>query len=138
MKQTSFFALCLAVLVFSCNQADKTSTDTTMNKKGISKSAFGNVDGKDVSLYTLTNGNGEQVKITNYGGIVTAWISKDKAGNSSSIVIGFDSLQTYLQQPPYFGALIGRYGNRIGNATFTLDSVEYKLAANDGKNHLHG
>src|SRR5690242_5586182 len=106
MKQISFLALCLAMLVISCNQADKTTTQTTMNKKGISKSAFGTVDGKEVSLYTLTNANGDQVKITNYGGTVTAWISKDKAGNASSIVIGFDSLAPYLRKPPYFGALV--------------------------------
>lgn len=106
--------------------------------KAISSIEWGVVDGKKVSLYTLTNHVGTEVKITNYGGVVTAFITTDKAGKKSSIVIGFDSLSGYLKKPPYFGALIGRYGNRIGNAKFTIDGVNYQLAANDGKNHLHG
>jgi len=107
-------------------------------KYGISKAEWGETDGKKVWLYTLANTKGTQVKITNYGGIVTSFITADKAGNKSSIVIGFDSLSSYLAKPPYFGALIGRYGNRIGDAKFVLDGITYKLAANNGKNHLHG
>ena len=89
-------------------------------------------------LFTLINDKGTEVKITNYGGRVTSFVTADKNNNRSDIVVGFDSLQPYLQKPPYFGALIGRYGNRIGDAKFTLDGAVYKLAANDGKNHLHG
>lgn len=107
-------------------------------KTGISKSSFGSVDGKEVFLYTLTNSKGNQVKITNYGGIMTSWTAPDRNGTKANILVGFDSLAPYLQQPPYFGALIGRYGNRIAKATFTLDSVTYTLAANNGVNHLHG
>jgi aldose 1-epimerase len=107
-------------------------------KPGISKASFGNVDGKEVYLYTLTNNKGNQVKVTNYGGIMTSWTSPDKSGKVSGILVGFDSLSSYLQQPPYFGALIGRYGNRIAKGKFKLDSVEYTLATNNGKNHLHG
>jgi aldose 1-epimerase len=96
------------------------------------------VDGKEVLLYTLVNKNGVEVKITNYGGTVTSWVTPDKNGNKSSVVLGFDSLSGYLAKPPYFGAIIGRYGNRIGNASFTIDTATYTLAANNGKNHLHG
>ena len=107
-------------------------------KTGITKAPFGEADGKEVFLYTLRNANGTEVKITNYGGIVTSWVAPDKDGKSSSIVLGFDSLSGYLAKPPYFGALIGRYGNRIAKGKFTLDSVEYTLATNNDKNHLHG
>lgn len=107
-------------------------------KDVITKKDWGEVDGKKVYLYTLENKNGTTVTISNYGGTVTSFVTQDKNGNKSSIIIGFDSLQSYLQHPPYFGALIGRYGNRIGNAKFTLDGITYKLAANDGRNHLHG
>ena len=108
------------------------------NKPGVTVAEWGEADGKKVQLYTLTNNNGVQVKITNYGGVVTHWITPDKAGNKSSIVLGFDELQGYLNQPPYFGAIIGRYGNRIADAKFSLDGQTYTLAANNGKNHLHG
>ncbi len=109
-----------------------------MSKAGITKTDWGSVDSNKVYLFTLTNKKGTQVKITNYGGIVTSFIAEDKSGNKSSIVVGFDSLGSYLRKPPYFGALIGRYGNRIGDATFVLDGEKYTLAANNGKNSLHG
>jgi aldose 1-epimerase len=104
----------------------------------VSKIAWGEADGKSVYLYTLSNKNGVRVKITNYGGAVTSWVTPDKYGNESNIVLGFDSLSCYLAGSPYFGALIGRYGNRIANATFKIDTTTYKLAANNGANHLHG
>ncbi|BAV06066.1 aldose 1-epimerase [Filimonas lacunae] len=107
-------------------------------KAGIAKADWGQVDGAPVYLYTLTNKEGVQVKISNYGGTVTSWIAPDKNGNKSSIVVGFDSLSGYLAKPPYFGAIIGRYGNRIANGQFKIGSDAYKLATNDGKNHLHG
>ncbi|MCU7548859.1 galactose mutarotase [Chitinophagaceae bacterium LB-8] len=141
MKRLLFYPamigmLCLTLLSCGSNDAKKDAAATT--KQGVTQTSWGQADGKDVNLYTLTNKNGVQVKVTNYGGIVTSWLVPDKNGKQSSIVIGFDSLQGYLQKPPYFGALIGRYGNRIGNARFTLDGKTYTLAANDGKNHLHG
>ena len=107
-------------------------------KPGITKAEWGEADGKKVYLFTLLNNKGTEVKISNYGGIVTSFITEDKNGKRSNIVVGFDSLSSYLQKPPYFGALIGRYGNRIGDAAFTLNGTAYKLAANNGKNHLHG
>jgi aldose 1-epimerase len=111
---------------------------SSINKKGIEAMEWGERDGKKVYLYTLMNKHGMQVKITNYGGIVTSWVALDKNGNSSSIVIGFDSLQRYTPSVPFFGALIGRYGNRIAKGQFTLDGINYKLATNNGPNHLHG
>lgn len=98
----------------------------------------GEVDGKKVYFFTLANVGGDAVSICNYGGIVTSWVAKDKQGNRSNIVLGFDSLQPYLEKPPYFGALIGRYANRIANGNFRLEGKSYTLATNDGVNHLHG
>jgi len=78
------------------------------------------------------------MKVTNYGGIVTSLMVPDKNGKAADIVLGYDSLSSYIAKTPYFGALIGRYGNRIAKGKFTLDSKEYALALNDGPNHLHG
>jgi len=134
----AFLLATFVTLMISCNSATQKEEQNTMTKPGITKADWGEVDSSKVYLYTLTNAKGTEVKITNYGGIVTSFVTADKAGNKSSIVIGFDSLSGYLAKPPYFGALIGRYGNRIGDAKFTLDGKEYKLAANNGKNALHG
>jgi aldose 1-epimerase len=123
--------------IAACNN-DKKATTMEESKAGIARSSFGNVDGKEVFLYTLTNNRGSQAKITTYGGIMTAWIVEDNKGKRSSIIVGFDSLAPYLQKPPYFGALIGRYGNRIAKGKFKIDNTEYTLATNDGPNHLHG
>jgi len=106
--------------------------------KGITKSSFGKAGGNEVFLYTLINSKGTEVKITNFGGIVTSWISADKNNKRSSIVLGYDSLSGYLAAHPYFGAIVGRYGNRIAKGKFSIDSVEYTLAINNGPNHLHG
>ncbi|CAN5546301.1 galactose mutarotase [soil metagenome] len=127
----------LVVSAVACNSETKKEETSTV-KAGITKADWGEADSSKVYLYTLTNTKGTEVKITNYGGIVTSFITADKAGNKSNIVLGFDSLSGYLAKPPYFGALVGRYGNRIGDAKFTLDGKEYKLAANNGKNTLHG
>ena len=116
----------------------KTEKKETTVKAGIVKAAWGEADGKQVDLYTLTNNSGVEVKICTYGGTATSWVVPDKNGNKSSILLGYDSLSGYLAKPPYFGALIGRYGNRIAKGKFVLDGKEYQLATNDGKNHLHG
>lgn len=108
--------------------------------KLISNSDFKGVfDGKEVSLYTLKNNSGMVAQITNYGGrIVTLW-TPDRNGHFADVVTGFTSLKNYLSgKEVYFGALIGRYGNRIANGKFTLDGVNYTLPANNGKNILHG
>jgi len=127
----------LSALIISCNYSSENKKAELM-KAGISKIDWGKVDGKEVYLFTLVNNKGTEVKISNYGGTVTSFITPDKNDKKSEIIIGFDSLNQYLQKPPYFGALIGRYGNRIANAKFTLDGTTYHLAANDGKNTLHG
>lgn len=104
----------------------------------IRKSLFGKTkDGSDIHLFTLKNKD-MTVTLTNYGGIVTSVLVPDQKGKIDDVVLGFNNLDSYLKTHPFFGALVGRYGNRIGNSKFTLEGKEYKLVANDGKNHLHG
>lgn len=94
--------------------------------------------GEQAMLYALCNAHGMEARITDYGGIVTSLLVPDKAGKTADVVLGFDSLAPYLADNPYFGCIVGRYGNRIGQARFTLDGKAYALAANNGANHLHG
>lgn len=108
-------------------------------KSGIQRSTFGKMtDGQTINLYTLTNEKGMQVAITNYGGRIVKLLIPDRNGKMGDVVLGFDNAEGYLGNNPFFGALIGRYANRIGNARFTLDGVQYQLEQNDGKNSLHG
>ncbi len=103
------------------------------------KQPFGNTrDGSAVHLYTLQNDRGGVVSITNYGGIIVSWLAPDRQGKFDDVLLGFETLDGYVGAHPYFGALIGRYGNRIEHGKFTLNGVEYTLAKNDGSNHLHG
>lgn len=88
--------------------------------------------------YTLSNSNGFEVSVTNYGGAVTSLKTPDRDGNFGDIVLGFETLDEYVQCPRYFGALIGRHANRIARGRFSLDGVEYQLPCNNGPNHLHG
>lgn len=106
----------------------------------IQKAPYGTTSGGEaVDEYTLTNANGMEVKIITYGGIITSIRVPDRYGNMANVTLGFASLEDYeTNNSSYFGALIGRYGNRIANAKFTLDGVEYTLAANNGPNSLHG
>ena len=101
---------------------------------------FGTVDGKQVQLYTLTNSRGLTVKITNYGGIVTSILAPDRNGKLGEVVLGYDDVDGYVNDPngTYFGALIGRYANRIARGKFTLDGKTYHLAINNPPNTLHG
>jgi len=109
-------------------------------KMDIQKEVFGTTkDGQEADLYTLRNANGLTMKITNYGGIVTELHVPDRDGNFDDIVLGYKSLDKYIANSPYFGAIVGRYANRIADGRFTLGGKEYTLAKNEkGINHLHG
>ena len=105
----------------------------------VTKTSFGKTStGENVDLYTLRNANGVETTITNYGGIVVSLKVPDRNGKFDDVVLGFSDLEPYTKSGPYFGALIGRYGNRIAKGRFKLNGVEYKLATNNGENHLHG
>jgi aldose 1-epimerase len=127
----SILTLCAAVtLSFGFSGKGK----ATLKKEGFGKTK----EGQNVELYTLTNANGVEARITNYGGIIVSLKTPDRNGRVDDIVLGFDNLDEYLKGHPFFGAIAGRYGNRIGKGRFTLNGVEYKLATNNGENHLHG
>jgi aldose 1-epimerase len=105
----------------------------------IDKQPFGTMaTGEPVDIYTLRNDNGAEARIMTYGGIVVSLKMPDKNGHFDDVVLGYDNLDSYVKNSPYFGALVGRYGNRIAGAKFTLDGTTYTLAANDGPNTLHG
>lgn len=105
----------------------------------ITKRHFGiTPEGENVDIFTLKNANGVTAEIMNYGGIVVSLAVPDRKGQLEDVVLGFSSLEEYLADHPFFGALVGRHANRLENAEFELNGVSYKLAKNDGKNHLHG
>jgi len=101
--------------------------------------SFGTLpSGEEIQIYTLKNQNGLEARIMTYGGVVVSLKTPDRSGKLADVVLGFDGLEGYAKGCPYFGAIVGRYGNRIGGAKFTLDGKTYTLAANNGPNHLHG
>ena len=145
LKTTRVFVISvvLASIFWQCKEKSKTENfanepmATPITR--ISKIKFGNLpDGRDVAKFTLRNQAGMEVDILNFGGIITRWTAPDRNGNFEDIVLGFDSLEPYLEENPFFGALVGRYGNRIAKAQFALDGETYTLAKNNGENHLHG
>ena len=139
------FVFLLTLLNLGCkenkkeSQTDMETENTPMESDHIVKSTFGEMpDGTTVDKYTLKNAMGMEVDVITYGGIITRWTAPDKNGKYDDVVLGFDDLKSYLDGNPYFGALIGRYGNRIAKGKFSLDGQTYTLATNDGENHLHG
>src|SRR6478752_4794059 len=105
----------------------------------IQKSSFGKTAaGEAVDLFTLTNGRGLTAKITTFGAILTELKTPDRNGNSGDIVLGFDNFEQYANGHPFFGAIAGRYANRIANGKFNLDGKEFHLPINNGPNSLHG
>lgn len=134
MNKTLFLVAVLALVMSSCKQEERT-------KSGLLRSNFQmEVDGKMTDLFVLTNSNGLEICVTNFGARVVSLMVPDKNGNFTDIVLGEDSIDIYVNRPKdyYYGAVIGRFGNRIGGAKFTLDSVEYVLSANNNGNSLHG
>ena len=134
MRSLAITGILVTLAAAGCGTASREEV-----KSQVQAREFGNTPGGGIArLYTLKNRNGVQADITNYGGIVVSLIVPDRNGKPGDIVLGFDSLDGYLKGHPYFGALVGRYGNRIANGRFTLNGVEYKLAQNNGPNALHG
>lgn len=134
IQLTAVTALALAAACFTGCE--------TMNhklKSSITKADFGKTpDGQAVEIYTLRNSHGMEATIMTYGGIVTSLKTPDKSGQFGDVVLGYDNLDGYIKSTPYFGALIGRYGNRIALGKFSLDGQTYTLATNNMPNALHG
>jgi aldose 1-epimerase len=118
--------------------ASGTDSDSSMKPARIEKLPFGTVDGRAVDQYVLANAHGVTVKIMTRGATITSINVPDRQGNLDDIVLGFDDLKGYSPTVPYFGAIVGRVGNRIAKGRFTLDGKTYQLAINNGPNHLHG
>ncbi|MFI5153021.1 MAG: aldose epimerase family protein [Chitinophagales bacterium] len=145
--QRSYVVIAVLILngwMASCNQptqGEAQATDSSGRSPAIRIASipFGSIDSNAVTRYDLISINGMLVSVLNYGGVITQLNVPDRNGNLGDVVLGFDSLSGFLQNNnPYFGALVGRYGNRIANARFVLDGKTYSLAANNGKNSLHG
>ena len=110
-----------------------------MRGASVEQEPFGTMpDGREIRLYTLTNANGLEMRVIDYGGIIVSLRVPDREGEMEDVALGYDALPDYLEENPYFGAIIGRYGNRIAGGQFTLDGETYQLATNNGPNHLHG
>jgi aldose 1-epimerase len=130
-------ALCLLVILAACTEQD--AKRVAVKEASVNKGAFGTTpDGQAVDMYTMSNAQGMEVRAITYGGIITSILVPDKNGKFEDVALGFDSLEGYLKNPPFFGAIIGRYGNRIGKGRFTLEGKTYALAINNRPNHLHG
>src|SRR3970040_1118686 len=131
MRYFSAISLILALFIAACSPKQEDST--TMKK------SYGILpDGKTAFLYTLKNKNGMEATITNYGGIVVSLMAPDSHGTMKDIVLGYDSLSSYVANNSYFGALIGRYGNRIGKGKFKLNARQHNTAPTNGEKHHHG
>ncbi len=132
VKWIGVLLMTLFVLFTACEQK-------TENGMIVTKEPFGKMpDGTVIHKFTLSNGNGMEVAVINYGAIVQSIKTRDRNDNMEDVVLGFDDLQSYIEDDSYFGGLVGRYGNRIAEGTFTLEGQKYTLAANNGPNHLHG
>ncbi|WP_316795543.1 aldose epimerase family protein [Pedobacter agri] len=137
LKGFPIAAICVVATLYACNPKSEKSAETSVEAD--SSKYTTTIDGKSVKLYTLENEKGATVTITNYGGRVVSLLVPDKDDKLTDVVLGYDSIGSYRKKgEPFFGALIGRYGNRIGKGKFTLDGKAYQLQLNDGVNTLHG
>lgn len=128
-----------AAMSFSLTPLFAQAQEESMSAPSALMQAYGTLDdATPVNKVTLTNSHGIEMDVISYGGIITRLETPDRHGESGNIVLGMDNLEDYVESNPYFGAIIGRYGNRIANGKFTLNGTEYQLATNDGDNHLHG
>ena len=135
MSKTMFAILAITL----AGAAIAAAQQKTEIKPGLKMESFGKTaDGQQVQLFTLTNKNGIEAKITNFGGIIVSLKTPDRKGQLTDIVLGYDNLEGYVGDTAFFGALIGRYGNRIAKGQFVLNGKTYQIPLNDGPNALHG
>ena len=133
-RRTLLTPLLLLAAMMTWSWLADAEAKSTMKKQPFGKTS----DGREVNLFTLTNQNGMEVAITDFGGIVVALKVPDRNGKLDDVVLGYDGLEGYLSNPAFFGSIIGRYCNRIAHGTFTLQGISYKLPKNDGDNTIHG
>jgi aldose 1-epimerase len=139
MAKNVFIIIALLMVLAALLLAAGCKKAVEVKEMAISSAPFGKMPtGETVELYTLKNTEGTTIKITPFGGVVTSIIVPDRSGKMGDVVLGFDELAGYSPKVPYFGAIIGRYGNRIAKGAFVLDGQSYALETNNGSNHLHG
>lgn len=142
MKNLYLFICILLFTLGGCNNPGDSggfAEEETEMVRRISNADFGTTpDGEKVEVYTLKNVNGLEMEVITYGGIIRTLRIPDRDGKLEDVVLGYDHLEGYVENNPYFGAIIGRYGNRIARGRFSLDGQEYTLATNNNLNHLHG
>lgn len=130
--RNSLSLLLAAGLLFTVNGCREDGANSN------NSTSFGMVDGQEAKLFTLKNANGVEAVISNYGGTIVSLKAPGKDGQRADVCLGFDTVERYVKDSPYFGCLVGRYANRIAKGKFTLDGKEYTLATNNDPNHLHG
>jgi aldose 1-epimerase len=131
-------ALCLPLLAIGCGSQPPAEPAATPPMPNMTRAPFGKTADGEVEAFTLKNANGIEVTAITYGGIITSLKVPDRNGAIGDIVLGFETIDGYLKGHPFFGAIIGRYGNRIAKGRFSIDKQTYTLATNNGPNHLHG
>jgi len=138
MKRFIVGTLAVSVGV-ACGDQSSREGNAMESSATVSAEPFGQMpDGRGITVFTLTNANGMRVRAIDYGGIIVSLEVPDGEGQVADVVLGYDNLEGYLEENPYFGAIIGRYGNRIADGQFTLEGETYTLTRNNGPNHLHG
>lgn len=136
---TAVRVVLVAVTALALSLTTVPSAQAAGGGPSISKKHFGTLsNGKKIDVYTLRNSGGMRVKILTYGGILQSIEVPGSGGEFANVTLGFDNLSDYVKKSPYFGCITGRYANRVAKGRFTLDGKRYRLAANDGPNHLHG
>jgi aldose 1-epimerase len=133
-----FAMLVASSLSTAIAQGDATPAATPAGASGVTSEPFGDAEGQPVERYTLTNANGMAVSILTYGATVQSIMVPDRDGTLANVALGFDNLESYMTESPYFGSIVGRYANRIANGEFTLEGETYTLAINNEPNTLHG
>ena len=138
MMPRRLVTLCLIVFSVVAGALLQAQTKSAKHASAVQQRSLGIREGKPVHLYTLKNAHGVEVQAMNYGGIIMAIRVPDRKGQLADIVLGHETMEGYVPNPPYIGAVVGRYANRIANGTFQLDGKTYTLPKNDGPNTLHG
>jgi aldose 1-epimerase len=128
----------LIVIVIVMGALLLAQTKSSKHPSGVQQTRLGTREGKPVNLYTLKNSHGIEVRAMNYGGIILAIRVPDRKGKFADVVLGHETMEGYIPNPPYIGAIVGRYANRVANGKFTLEGKTYNLPRNDGPNTLHG
>lgn len=133
-------AVTMVIATMACTtQKSENKSKAPKSYFAVSQESFGKLEsGEELSLFRLKSPTGMEVGVTNFGAIITHWTAPDKNGKYEDIVLGFENVEGYLEAGSFYGAVVGRYGNRIALGKFSLDGVDYELATNNEPNHLHG